>query len=102
MDLNTLRPKLAAAGQEGVLRFANELDDAGRAKLGKQLGALDPAQMSKLADEYVRNKPLIELPKRIEPVTMYPRVPQTEEHKKLYKDAEARGRQLLKEGKVAA
>jgi UDP-N-acetylglucosamine/UDP-N-acetylgalactosamine diphosphorylase len=102
MDLNTLRPKLAAAGQEGVLRFAGDLDDAGRAKLGKQLAALDPAQMSKLADEYVRNKPVIELPKRIEPVKMYPRVPQTEEHKKLYRDADARGRQLLKDGKVAA
>jgi UDP-N-acetylglucosamine/UDP-N-acetylgalactosamine diphosphorylase len=102
MDLNTLRPKLTAAGQDGVLRFAGELDDAGRAKLGKQLSALDPAHMSKLAEEYVRNKPLIELPKRIEPVKAYPRVPQTEEHKRLYRDAEARGRQLLKEGKVAA
>src|SRR4051812_9878520 len=102
MDLNTLRPKLAAAGQESVLRFANGLDESGRTKLATQLSALDPAQMTRLADEYVRNKPQIALPHRIEPVKMYPRVPQTDEHKKLYRDAEARGRQLLKEGKVAA
>jgi UDP-N-acetylglucosamine/UDP-N-acetylgalactosamine diphosphorylase len=102
MDLNTLRPKLTAAGQENVLRFANELDDAGRTKLAKQLSALDPAQMTRLADEYVRNKPHVALPQRIEPVKMYARVPQTEEQKKLYRDAEARGRKLLKEGKVAA
>lgn len=102
MDLNTLRPKLAAAGQDAVLRFANDLDDAGKAKLGKQLAALDPAQMSKLADEYVKNKPVIELPKRIEPVKTYPRVPQTDEQKALYAKAEARGKQLLKEGKVGA
>src|SRR4051812_36192404 len=102
MDLNTLRPKLAAAGQESVLRFANGLDESGRTKLATQLSALDPAQMTRLADEYVRNKPHIALPHRIEPVKMYPRVPQTDEHKKLYRDAEARGRQLLKEGKVAA
>ena len=101
MDLETYRQNLAAHGQEQVLRFAAQLDPAGQRKLGAQLEALDLGRIARLADEYVRNKPTLELPKDIQPVKPYPRVPGPE-HRQLYRDAENRGRQLLREGKVGA
>ena len=42
------------------------------------LSSLDVGLMNRLADEYVRNKPPLHLPKDIEPVQMYPRVPRDE------------------------
>jgi UDP-N-acetylglucosamine/UDP-N-acetylgalactosamine diphosphorylase len=101
MDLTDHRQNLAAAGQEHVLRFADRLDPAGRQKLAGQLEALDLKLVARLADEYVRNKPPLTLPTDIQPVQAYPRVPDPD-HRTLYRDARARGEQLLKEGKVAA
>ncbi len=101
MDLNTHRPKLAAAGQEHVLAFVDKVDDAGRKKLLAQIEALDLALVQKLTDEYVRNKPPLVLPTDIQPVEVYPRTAGAGQEK-LYADAKARGIQLLKEGKVAA
>jgi UDP-N-acetylglucosamine/UDP-N-acetylgalactosamine diphosphorylase len=101
MDLNAHRQKLASIKQEHVLRFANELDDAGRRKLGAQLDALDLKLIRQLVDEYVRNKPAIALPTDIQPVKAFARKPGTDQEKP-YADAKARGEQLLKEGKVAA
>src|SRR5688500_2643878 len=101
MDINTLRGRLSAAGQEQVLRFADRLPPAGRDKLASQLTALDLNLIPTLADEYVRRKPELHLPKEIRPVEIYPRVP-GEKHRQLYRDAEARGRELLKAGKVGA
>ena len=101
MDLNAHRPNLAATGQEHVLRFADRLDPAGRQKLAGQVEALDLPLIARLADEYVRNKPPLTLPTDIQPVQAYPRVPDPD-RRTLYADAQARGEQLLKEGKVAA
>jgi UDP-N-acetylglucosamine/UDP-N-acetylgalactosamine diphosphorylase len=96
-----LRQKLAAAGQEGVLRFHDGLDAAGQARLDSQLQKLDLRQINRLADEYVRNKPPLHLPKDIQPAKAYPRDPGAE-HRQLYADAEKRGRELLRQGKVGA
>jgi UDP-N-acetylglucosamine/UDP-N-acetylgalactosamine diphosphorylase len=101
MDLNAHRQSLASAGQEHVLRFADKLDDTGRAKLGAQLESLDLKLIQQLANEYVRNKPALSLPTDIQPVDAYPRVPDPD-HRTLYADAKRRGEQLLREGKVAA
>jgi len=92
MDLNSLRPQLRRIGQEQVLRFFDQLDEAGRGRLLAQLSALDLPMISELADAYVRRKPVPALPKEIKPVTPVP----------LRADAEARGQALLREGKVAA
>ena len=102
MDINQLRGRLAAIGQEQVLRFADRLDAAGRERLASQLSAIDPALIQSLADDYVRHKPDLHLPKDIKPVPIYPRLPADDERRQLYRDAEARGRQLLRDGKVAA
>jgi UDP-N-acetylglucosamine/UDP-N-acetylgalactosamine diphosphorylase len=101
MDPTAHRRNLAAIGQDHVLRFADRLDPAGRQRLAGQLDALDLKLVAQLADEYVRNKPALHLPTDIQPVQAYPRVPGPDQ-RKLYADAQARGEQLLKEGKVAA
>src|SRR5439155_15882013 len=101
-DLSSLRQKLAAAGQEQVLRFADRLDRAGRDRLASQPSSLDLGQMNRLADEYVKHKPPLHLPKDIQPVRIYPRVPRDEKQRQLYRDAENRGRELLRAGKIGA
>jgi UDP-N-acetylglucosamine/UDP-N-acetylgalactosamine diphosphorylase len=102
MQLNDYRQKLVAVGQDQVLRFAGELQPAQQQRLGAQLGALDLEQIKGLADEYVRQAPKLHTPKDIQAVQPLPRVPKTPEQEKLYRDAEARGRQLLREGKIGA
>src|SRR4051794_36261873 len=101
MDISSLRQQLAARGQGDVLRFHEQLPSAGRAKLEGQLAALDLNALGQLIDEYVKRKPDIHLPKDIQPVKTYPRRPRPDQQT-LYRDAEARGRQLLQEGKVGA
>jgi UDP-N-acetylglucosamine/UDP-N-acetylgalactosamine diphosphorylase len=101
MNETTLRQKLASIQQEQVLRFWDELDDVGRRRLAGQLEALDLDLIADLAETQVRQKAQIPLPKDIQPAPAYPRVP-GEAHRKLYQDAESRGRELLRAGKVAA
>jgi UDP-N-acetylglucosamine/UDP-N-acetylgalactosamine diphosphorylase len=102
MDPNALRQKLSSLNQSNVLRFWDQLDDGGRRKLSAQLEALDLDHMAELAESHVRNKEHIELPKDIQPVKAYPRVPSTDDQRKLYAQAKERGRQLLREGKIGA
>jgi UDP-N-acetylglucosamine/UDP-N-acetylgalactosamine diphosphorylase len=101
MDANTLDQKLKSTGQSGVLRFYEGLGAAGRRKLEGQLAALDLPMIRDLAEEYVKQKPQIAMPKNIEPVQAYPRHPAGNQ-RQLYDDAARRGRELLKAGKVAA
>src|SRR4051812_5637989 len=101
MDPNAHRQSLTSAGQEHILRFADQLDASGKQKLGAQLDALDLKLIQQLANEYVRNKPTLTLPTDIQPVQAYPRVPDPD-HRTLYGNAKTRGQQLLREGKVAA
>jgi UDP-N-acetylglucosamine/UDP-N-acetylgalactosamine diphosphorylase len=102
MDFSTLRNKLNAIGQSDVLRFADQLPEAGRQRLAGQLAALHLDSLPALVDENVRNKPHVALPKDIQPVKAYPYRPQTEEQKELYDRARGRGTELLKQGKVGA
>jgi UDP-N-acetylglucosamine/UDP-N-acetylgalactosamine diphosphorylase len=97
-----LRQQVASHGQEHVLRFYDGLPPEGRQKLESQLRSLDLGLMGRLADEYVRRKPETHLPKDIQPVKAYPRVPTTPEQKKLYDDARRRGEELLRAGKIGA
>jgi UDP-N-acetylglucosamine/UDP-N-acetylgalactosamine diphosphorylase len=102
MDINALRGRLAAAGQEHLLRFAGQLDPAGRERLAAQLQPLDLRLLNQLADEYVKHKPELHLPKDIKPVPIYPLTPRDEKQRQLYRDAENRGRELLRAGKIGA
>lgn len=98
---NDIRAKLQSIGQTNVLRFIDQLDDAGKKKLLGQLAALDLNHIAKLADTYVKHKPHVPLPSEINPVTAYPRVAD-DARRQLYRDALAKGRELLSQGKVAA
>jgi UDP-N-acetylglucosamine/UDP-N-acetylgalactosamine diphosphorylase len=101
MPTADLAVELKSIDQSAVLRFADQLDDAGRAKLTAQLGALDLADIARLADEYVRSKPHVALPKDIQPVKAFPRVADPA-NAELYKRATATGHDLIAAGKVAA
>src|SRR5689334_16449161 len=101
MDINTLRAKLQQIDQAHVLRFWEQLDDAGRKKLLAQLAALHLDQIPELDEHYVIHKPHVPLPARLEPVKVYPRNPSGDQQK-LYADARKRGEELLRGGKVAA
>jgi UDP-N-acetylglucosamine/UDP-N-acetylgalactosamine diphosphorylase len=79
----------------------NQLDSSAKKKLFAQLEAQDLDNLAKLADEYVKQKPLPALPKDIQPVQAFPRSPDAA-RRTLYHDAQIKGRELLSQGKVAA
>jgi UDP-N-acetylglucosamine/UDP-N-acetylgalactosamine diphosphorylase len=101
MGISELRTKLAAVGQDHVLRFYDHLDDSGRKNLLAQLNALDLDHIARMADEYVKHKPQVALPKDIQPVQAYPRTADAA-RRQLYQDALNKGRELLSQGKVGA
>jgi UDP-N-acetylglucosamine/UDP-N-acetylgalactosamine diphosphorylase len=101
MDINALRSSLKQIGQEQVLRFYDELHPAERHRLTEQLASLDLPSIGELAEQYVRAKPKTELPADIRPITPLPRLPDAA-RRELYANAEARGQELLREGKLAA
>jgi UDP-N-acetylglucosamine/UDP-N-acetylgalactosamine diphosphorylase len=53
---DALRERLAAHAQEGVLRFWDELDEDGRARLASELEALDLDQLDELIETLVRGE----------------------------------------------
>ncbi len=101
MSIQALRATLQSIGQSQVLRFYDSLPEAGKQKLAAQLEQLDLKLLPELIDGYVKNKPLIELPKDIKPVEMLPRHADAA-RKDYYAKALARGNELLKHGKVGA
>ena len=101
MDIAALRSSLSAIRQDQTLRFWDALPPQGRQRLAGQLSALDPKLVTELAEQYVRNKPPVAIPKDIQPVKAYPRHPNTLELQDHYAKAKARGLELLKTGKVA-
>ncbi len=63
--------------------------------------SLDFDYLSKLASEYVVNKPQVLMPKDIQAVKTFSRIPKLQD-RRFYKQAEMRGRELVKAGKVGA
>jgi UDP-N-acetylglucosamine/UDP-N-acetylgalactosamine diphosphorylase len=96
-----LRGKLQAAGQAHVLRFFDSLSDAAKQKLIAQLQQLDLQNLASLAEQYVKRKPEVALPKEIQPAKAYPRTADAA-NRSLYQQAAERGAQLLRSGKIAA
>jgi len=100
-DITSIRRKLKEIGQSHILRYYDTLDTAIRQNFVKQLQSLDLHNLGELVDQYVRAKPTIALPTKIEPVSVYPRFADAG-RQALYDAACRRGQELLAEGKVGA
>src|SRR4051812_12455506 len=101
MDIPALRQKLRSVSQEHVLRFYDQLPESGKKKLVAQLEALQLDRIKDLAETQVKTKAAIPLPTDIKPADAYPRVPDAQ-RRQLYQDADRRGHELLRQGKVGA
>jgi len=101
MDAAVLRKQWESVGQGQVFRLFDGLDAQAKQRLLRQLERFDPRHLNDLAGRYVTHEPPIHIPKDIQPVKAYPRQPRADQQK-LYADAQKRGQELLRNGKVAA
>lgn len=96
----TAKETLDAIGQGHVLKFYDELDDAGKDQLLSQIEGIDWPEVAALIDSHVKAKPEFEMPGSVEPVPVYPYKP-GDEHRAKYIEARRVGDKLIKQGKVA-
>ena len=96
----SLRKAVNAAGQEQVLRYYDELDDAGKTELTAQLQQINWEQIPALAADYVIRRPETAIPDDLLPAAYYPAEPADDKTRKLYSAAVAAGEALLRAGKV--
>ena len=94
-----LRSEITSAGQEHLLRYFDELDDAGRAGLISQLEAINWASLPELARDYVLNRPETAIPDDLAPAEYFRAKPETPDEEAFFNAADARGIELLKQGK---
>ncbi len=101
-DVNALAARLQSIGQEHLLRFWSELSPAQQRLLAAQIEAIDFTALPSWIEQYVRRRPVFELPERIEPPVWYPRDPNSP--RRPYDAARFRaiGEDLVRAGKVAA
>src|SRR5690348_3681020 len=97
-----LAAKLNAIGQSHVMRFWAHLTPDQQADFDKQLNALDWDLISNLAENVVKHPHKFELKGKVEPAPYYPNVAPDDATMQKYKQALARGEDLIKQGKVAA
>jgi UDP-N-acetylglucosamine/UDP-N-acetylgalactosamine diphosphorylase len=96
-----LRGKLQSIGQAHVLHFFDSLSDPSKEKLAAQLRQLDLTNLATLAEQYVKAKPEVALPKEIQPAQAYPRIADAA-RRSLYHEAASAGAHLLRRGAIAA
>ena len=94
------RETLAAIGQEHVLTFYDQLDDAGKTQLLDQIEGVDWPEVVELIESHVKAKPEFEMPDTIEPAPWYPHTPGDDQRAK-YIEAQRTGEKLVQDGKVA-
>ena len=97
-----IKEKLCTFGQEHILNFITELNQAQQEQLLAQIGEIDFEELDELIEKYVKNKQEIKIPENISPSPYFSENPENDNHKKLYADAEKKGKELLSDGKVAA
>ncbi len=100
--LESARAALDSADQSHVLQFWDKLDDAQRDTLLSQVEAIDWAQIARLVESHVRNKPDFSIKGTVEPAPWYPYDPNECDAESAYAEARKLGEQLVRDGKVAA
>ena len=101
MNIDTgLFDRLKGAEQLEVLRFWNELDEAGQRKLADQLAAINWAELPGLIRDYVINKPRTVIPDDLAPASFFPLTPKDDATRELYRRAAAAGEKALRDGRV--
>lgn len=88
-------------GQEHLLHFWDQLDEAARRRLAAQLLEVDWASMDDWIRDYVLKEPSPALPPHLEPAPYYPLAPRNPAEAAIYDGARRRGETLLREGRVA-
>jgi UDP-N-acetylglucosamine/UDP-N-acetylgalactosamine diphosphorylase len=96
-DVNDIRKTLQAHGQEHLLAFYDDLNEEQQNLLLSQLAAIDFDQIDEIVEQFVKQKPEVEIPGNLQP-------PSTIDYGGGDQAAQARqrGEQLIAEGKVAA
>lgn len=97
-----LQAKLAAAGQEHLLKFFDTLTAEEQQRYAADLAGLDLPLLQDLIQSHVLKKPEIALPDALEPAPYFPLVPRNDAEKEYYLRADNAGEELLRTGKVAA
>lgn len=93
---SALEARINAAGQAHLLRYFEELDGAAKRKFSEQLSAVNWESIPELAREYVVNRPESSIPDDLAPAEYY----RLQGNDELFASAEARGIELLKQGKI--
>ncbi|HJO96210.1 MAG TPA: UDPGP type 1 family protein [Victivallales bacterium] len=99
---NELYETLSKHNQEHLLLFWDQLNSAQKDKLADQIRNINWDQLDELIKEYVIKKPETKIPVDLKPADYYPMNPDAEEYKKLYIEAENKGKKLVSESKIAA
>ncbi len=93
---------LAAHGQEHVLKFVDELAEAGRRQLLDQLECLDWDRLGGWIRDDVLAPARDEIPDDLAPAPYFPAEAETAAQRERYTHARVAGEELLRQGKVAA
>ena len=91
-----LEKRIVASGQEHLLKYFDELDNAGKEKFAGQLAEVNWENIPVLAQEYVLKRPETAIPADLAPADYY----RLQGNDELFARAEAQGVELLKQGKV--
>jgi len=91
-----LKSRIIAAGQAHLLRYFNELDEAGKRKLTEQLAEINWENIPVLAKDYVLKRTETAIQADLAPADYY----RLQGNEELFARAEAKGRELLRQGKV--
>jgi UDP-N-acetylglucosamine/UDP-N-acetylgalactosamine diphosphorylase len=100
--VKTYRQTLLNFHQGHLLDFWPTLTPAQRDQLLDDLDQIDLENCSRLVDRYVRQKPVLPLPRCTEPPPVFPSVPRDQAQAAIYESAIASGIQAIHAGRIAA
>lgn len=93
---------LKAHGQEHLLAYYDELDEARRRELLDQVREIDFDRIDELIQTHVLQAPQTTIPRDIRPPQIWPAIPADAQRRREYDEARQAGERLIRDGKVAA